>query len=144
MTTISTILVAVDFSPNSDRALQIAIDFAKKFSASIDLVHGFALPVPAIYAYDVAIPDSLILESRRAAQQRLDSERAKVEAEGVDCRSHLTQAPAAPAIAQVAEELGSDLLILGTRGNTGLKHVLLGSVGERALHLAPCPVLVIK
>jgi nucleotide-binding universal stress UspA family protein len=52
--------------------------------------------------------------------------------------------PAAPAIAKAAEDFAADLIVMGTRGNTGLKHVLLGSVAERTLRLAPCSVLAVK
>ena len=58
--------------------------------------------------------------------------------------SHLSEVPAASAIVDLAEELGADLIIMGTRGHTGLKHVLLGSVAERTLRHAPCSVLTVK
>ena len=52
--------------------------------------------------------------------------------------------PAASAIVEVAGEAKADLIVMGTRGHTGLKHVLLGSVAERTLRLAPCAVLTVK
>ena len=58
--------------------------------------------------------------------------------------SHLSEVPAASAIVDMAEELEADLIIMGTRGHTGLKHVLLGSVAERTLRHAPCSVLTVK
>jgi nucleotide-binding universal stress UspA family protein len=67
-----------------------------------------------------------------------------VSAEGVKASSHLSEVPAASAIVGQAEELGVDLIIMGTRGHTGLKHVLLGSVAERTLRHAPCSVLTVK
>ena len=52
--------------------------------------------------------------------------------------------PAAPAIVAQAESLPADLVVMGTRGHTGLKHVVLGSVAERVVRTAPCPVLTVK
>ena len=65
-------------------------------------------------------------------------------AEGIQARSHLTEVPAAPSIARTAEDLGADLIVMGTHGHTGIKHILLGSVAERTLRLAPCSVLTVK
>lgn len=144
MSSISTILIATDFSENSDRALEAGIEQAKTFGASVVLVHAFDLPVPAVYAYDVVLPEALLVESRRAAQQKLDTERAKVEAAGVPVTTHLTEVPAALGVTRLAEEHDADLLVVGTRGHTGLKHVILGSVAERIIRHAPCSVLVVK
>jgi nucleotide-binding universal stress UspA family protein len=144
MAPISKLLVATDFSENSARALEIAIDFAKKFGATVDLVHAFDIPIPAVYPYEVPIPDSLITDSRRAANKKLEAEKEKVEAAGLEVQTHLSEVPAASAVVRVAEEVGADLLVLGTRGNTGLKHIVLGSVAERTVRHAPCSVLVVK
>jgi nucleotide-binding universal stress UspA family protein len=62
----------------------------------------------------------------------------------VTVTGQLTEVPAGPAIAEEAKRVGADLVVVGTRGHTGLKHLLLGSVAERTLRLADCPVLVIK
>ncbi len=140
----SKIVIATDFSENSDRALEAGIEQAKRMEASVVLVHAFDIPVPAIYPYDVAVPNTLITESRKSAQDKLDKERAKVEAEGVPASTQLIESPAAVSIARLAEELDADLLVMGTRGNTGLKHIILGSVAERTIRLAPCSVLVVK
>jgi nucleotide-binding universal stress UspA family protein len=144
MTAISKILVAVDFSENSARALEAAIDYAKKFGATIDIVHAFNIPIPAVYPYEVAVPDSLITEGRQIAKQKLAADKEEVEKAGIAAETRLAEAPAAGAIVRVAEELGSDLLVMGTRGNTGLKHIVLGSVAERTLRHSPCSVLIVK
>ena len=144
MTSVSKILVAVDFSENSARALETAIDLAKKFGASIDLVHAYDIPIPAVYPYEVTIPDSLITESRRIATEKLATDKKTVEEAGITAETHLAEVPAAGAIVRVAEELGSDLLVMGTRGNTGLKHIILGSVAERTLRHSPCSVVIVK
>ena len=63
---------------------------------------------------------------------------------GIAASGHVVADPAAPAIAHAAEELHADLIVMGTRGLSGLKHVVLGSVAERTVRLAPCPVMTVK
>jgi nucleotide-binding universal stress UspA family protein len=138
------ILVATDFSEHSARALGAAVDLAVRFGAEIDVVHAFDLPIPLLTPYEVAVPDSYLDQTRNAAAQKLAAAAEEVSARGVEVKTHLREVPAAPAIAQAAEDLGADLIVMGTRGNTGLKHVLLGSVAERTLRLAPCSVLAVK
>jgi nucleotide-binding universal stress UspA family protein len=144
MTSIERILVASDFSEHSSRALDLAIDFALKFGARIELVHAFDVPVPFVTPYEVAVPDTFMQEAREFAKKKLAGELDRVIAAGVEASSNLTEVPAATAIARVAEEIGADLLVMGTRGHTGLKHALLGSVAERTLRHSPCPVLTVK
>jgi universal stress protein A len=69
---------------------------------------------------------------------------AELRATGVKVEGHLTDAPAAPAIAEIAKDVSADLVVMGTHGFTGLRHLLLGSVAERTLRLAPCAVLTVK
>ena len=144
MNTISKILVAVDFSENSNRALDAATAYASKFGATIDLVHVFSSPVPAVYAYDVAIPDALVRDAQNAAKAKLEANRERVQSANIEVTTHLAEAPAHTAITQLAEEIAADLLVMGTRGHTGLKHALMGSVAERTLRHSPCSVLVVK
>jgi nucleotide-binding universal stress UspA family protein len=127
MQTIRKILAAVDFSEHSDHALDTAIALAKTFGAELDVIHAFDLPIPLMTPYEVAVPDSYLNEARR-----------------IQGKSHLREVPAAPAIAEAAEEIEADLIVMGTRGHTGLKHIVLGSVAERTLRIAPCSVLTVK
>ena len=144
MKTIEKIVVAVDFSEYADRALDTAVEFAKQFSGELHLVHALDMRIPQMSQYDFAFPAAFIEEAERAAASKLDVLVQKVAAEGVTATPHLSGVPAASAIVDLAEELGADLIIMGTRGHTGLKHVLLGSVAERTLRHAPCSVLAVK
>ena len=144
MKTIEKMLVAVDFSEDADPVLDAAVEFAKQFRAEIHLVHAFDVRIPLVTPYEVAIPTAFIEEAREAAVSKLDALIRKAAAEGIAATSHLSEVPAASAIVDLAEELGVDLIIMGTRGHTGLKHVLLGSVAERTLRHAPCSVLTVK
>ncbi|MBW2295814.1 MAG: universal stress protein [Deltaproteobacteria bacterium] len=138
------ILVAVDFSETSDRALEAAIVYAKQFGASLDLVHAFTLPVAFVSPYEVAIPEGFFDDARKGAVKTLNENLAKAEAAGVQATATLIEEQATKALTDFVERQQIDLLIMGTRGHTGLKHVLLGSVAERTLHRANCSVLVVK
>jgi len=144
MKTIEKILVAVDFSEYADSVLDVAVEFAGQLNAELHLIHAFDVRIPLVTPYEVAIPTAFIEEAREAAASKLAALIQKVADDGVTATSHLSEVPAASAIVDLAEELGADLIIMGTRGHTGLKHVLLGSVAERTLRHAPCSVLTVK
>jgi nucleotide-binding universal stress UspA family protein len=141
---IDRILVAVDFSPHSEPALEYAIELAKRLGAKLDLVHAYHVSLPIGSPNQVTVPPQFWTDIRDAADRRLQETLRKVQAEGAPCEAHLTPMPPAPAIADTAAEIDADLIVMGTRGNTGLKHVLLGSVAERTLRIAPCPVLTVR
>lgn len=140
----SKILVAVDFSETSDRALDTAIAYAKQFGATLDLIHAFTLPVSFVSPYEIAIPEGFFEDARKAAEVRLKEDLAKAEKAGVTAACRLVEAPATRAITEAIDADGIDLLVMGSHGYTGLKHVLLGSIAERTLHRASCAVLVVK
>ncbi len=144
MTPLACIVVAMDFSELSDRALDTAVDLAKGAGAELHLVHAFDVKIPFVTPYEVAVPDHLITEARQAAARKLEEARQKASAAGAEAKTHLEDVPAWSAIVRIAEEVEADLVVMGTRGNTGLKHVLLGSVAERTLRLAPCSVLIVR
>jgi nucleotide-binding universal stress UspA family protein len=144
MKTIEKIVVAVDFSEHADQALDVAVEFAKQLGAELHLVHALDVRIALMTPYEVAIPTAFIEEARNAAASKLKVLVEKVAAEGVRATSQLSGVPAASAIVDLAEELEADLIVMGTRGYTGLKHVLLGSVAERTLRQAPCSVLTVK
>jgi nucleotide-binding universal stress UspA family protein len=141
---IRTLLLAVDFSDASSAAVDVAVEFAKQFSATLHVVHAFDLPIPLVTPYEVAIPEAYLDQTRKAAAQKLAAVVETVAGQGVTVESHLAEAPAAPAIVRAAEEVGADLVVMGTHGHTGIKHFVLGSVAERTLRLAPCSVLAVK
>jgi nucleotide-binding universal stress UspA family protein len=139
------ILVPVDFTPHSADAVRMACDVALHYSASITLVHihepvDYALPE----GYVLYTPDQL---SRLTAEfeTRLRGTQRDVEALGVSrVDTRLLQGSAAVEIAELAHSGNFDLIVMGTHGRTGLRHVLMGSVAERVLRTAPCPVLTVK
>ena len=138
------ILVPVDFSEHSRQALDDAIELAKTWNAEVHLLHCYQIHPQAIDLYGITVPDTLDHDLRQAALRRLDEWRDKVRAEGVAVEEHITARLPGDQISTAAEELGADLIVMGTRGLSGLKHVLLGSVAERTLRTAPCPVWVTR
>jgi nucleotide-binding universal stress UspA family protein len=146
MGTIHRILVPVDFSEHSERALEEAIGLAKRFQAELHLLHCYQVyPAGAVgFPYDVALPESYERAVRESATARLSSWREKASAQGIRVEQHLSVDFPSHGIVELAEKLPADLIVIGTRGLSGVKHVLLGSVAERTIRHAPCPVLTIK
>ncbi len=145
MQPVSNILVAVDFSENSDRALEAAIAYASKFGAHIEIVHAFENSLPAVYLPGSSSPDmESVSDARKAAKAMLERERKKAQAAGLEVSTHLAEVPAATAITQLAEEISADLLVVGTHGHAGLSRLMMGSVAEHTVRRAPCSVLVVK
>jgi len=141
---IRTILVPTDFSSHADRALDYAIELAKVFDSRIHLVHAYHLPVQVALPDQVIVPTEFWEQVRDAALARLQPSLARLNAQGIACDAELLPEAAAPAIVEAARRSGADLIVMGTRGLTGVKHVVLGSVAERVVRLAPCPVLTLR
>jgi nucleotide-binding universal stress UspA family protein len=144
MTRFQTILVPVDFSAHSDKALDCALMLAKTFGAQVHLLHAYHLPIQVATPDQVIIPRDFWTAVRDSAARKLEKALHKVEAAGITGETHLAELPPAQAITQTAEKISADLIVMGTRGLTGLKHVLLGSVAERTIRSAPCPVMTVK
>jgi len=139
------ILVPLDFSIHSQRALQHAVLFAQQFDATLTLLHVVEPVVyPAEFGYAPVAIDTLNRSSVTTAQERLvEFIDKKVPAE-VRSEMLVKAGSAFDEITRTAREIGADLIIVSTHGYTGLKHVLLGSTAERVVRHAPCPVLVLR
>jgi nucleotide-binding universal stress UspA family protein len=144
------ILVPVDFSDCSKVAVRQAIDLAQKYSAQLDIFHAYE---PPYYVGDVLIqiPDKPSLSVhdyiKQSAQKLLDE--MLTVCEGLDTVEHSAELVAgipADAILDKVRNDGHqyDLIVMGTHGRRGLSHLLMGSVAERVIRQAPCPVLVIR
>ncbi len=145
MTQIQKILVPVDFSDHSAKALEMALGVAKAFGgATLHLLHCYHIQPVGVSPYGIVLPETFDRDIREAASRQLDDWRQKAVAEGVLAEVHLSSMFPSVAIADIASEIKADLVVMGTRGLSGLKHVLLGSVAERTLRAAPCPVLTVK
>ena len=139
---IERILVPLDFSPASMEALDYAVWLAKQFRAAIHLVH--------VYPPDEASAPGaghLLFESAQAIE-RLNEELTGIHRKHVPTfrpdNCHIRGGRPYEEIVRVAREIDADLIVLSTRGYSGLKHLLLGSTAERVVRNAPCPVLVAR
>jgi nucleotide-binding universal stress UspA family protein len=146
MKPIRKILVPTDFSDHSKEALAWAIDLARRFDARLTVAHAYQ-PVA------MALPDGYVMQSAPSLATMLsDLEDAlakiKREAEAgganVPIDTQLLQGPAFAEIVRFAREGSFDLIVIATHGRTGLKHALLGSVAEKVVRKAPCPVLTVR
>ena len=138
------ILVATDFSEQAGRALDAAIALAQRSKAELHLVHALEVALPLFEPYAVVLPADWVGEARKLAQHKLEQTQGKVKKAGLTGTVHLGDVPAAHSIAERAQAIGADLVVMGTHGHTGLKHVLLGSVAERTVEHAPCSVWTVK
>jgi nucleotide-binding universal stress UspA family protein len=138
------ILVPIDFSECSRKALQYAVPLARQFGSRLLLVHV----MPVLYfvgsefgSVDLPVPEREVRENSARALERLSSEEI---AAAVPVSTRICQGQPVHEIVAVAREEQVDLILLSTHGRTGLKHVLLGSVTENVVRYAPCPVLVVR
>ena len=137
---IRNILVPTDFSPHADAALERAAKLAQRLGARVHLLHAYAVPVDMEYP----LPPQLIDQVRAQAREQLERSKKSVAEAGVPCDAQALPVSAVSAILEQASALSADLIVMGTRGLSGIKHVLLGSVAERTVRLAPCPVMTIR
>ena len=139
-----TLVLATDHSDCAQRATEAASALARRWDATLHLVHALEVPLPLFEPYAVAMPVEFVEEARKAARERLEQLASDLGRDGVTCSTHLGEVPAAPMIADQAEAVGADWVVVGTHGRSGLKRFALGSVAERTVQLAPCSVLTIK
>jgi nucleotide-binding universal stress UspA family protein len=138
------ILVPHDFSASADAALAAALDLAVPLGASVHVVHVYH-SAPHMYAhYTIDPPDPAVVKVPEAAMQRLAAELDRTRAAGVDCDGEVRDGIPDEEIVKAATEQAADLIVMGTRGHSGLRHVVLGSVAERTLRTAPCPVMTVR
>jgi nucleotide-binding universal stress UspA family protein len=141
--TIEHVLVPIDFSEYSDHALDYAITFARPLQARLTLLHVIeSFPVSGVDV--VTLPPDYFLELEMAANRQMQSLLARVTTAGLKGEGVVVHGTPFRVITETAKERQVDLIIMGTHGRTGLRHLLLGSVAERVVRLAPCPVLVAR
>ena len=141
------ILVPVDFSSDSLDALAYAREFATAFDAEMVLLYVvepiyYATPAD-MYVVNTNVA-TLLEEQRRAAEEQFARMVEKQASGGPRLRPMIKTGTASEVIAECARAERADLIILATHGRTGLAHMLMGSVAEKVVRTAPCPVLTVR
>jgi nucleotide-binding universal stress UspA family protein len=139
---IKTILVPSDFSENADRAFATAIQFARAFDAQIQLLHVYDIP-DTTTVYEVTFPTGVVDGIRQAASVKLEALKKQAKAEGITSSTELVFGSPSQCIVEHAKNSKAFLIVMGTCSHGSLKRLFLGSVAERTLRTAPCPVLTV-
>jgi nucleotide-binding universal stress UspA family protein len=141
------ILLCTDFSDNSAPAKQMAVQYAKLFGAELLILHVVRPVLPSFMTFEGALNMDATLVDRQI------QETASIELERTaeECRSDVSDVSfsvrvgsAADAVVRFADEESVDLIVLGTHGWTGFRHLILGSTAEKVVRTANCPVLSVR
>jgi universal stress protein A len=139
------ILCPTDFSEPSSQAFIVTSELASQFGAEVSLVHVLsaipALPPDPNYLFRVPEYEQAL---HADAQRRLQKLADEIGKRGVKAHTAVGHGDAGSEIVRIAKEEGVDLIVIATHGSTGLEHVLFGSVAERVVRLAHCPVLSVR
>lgn len=148
MKTVQKILVPVDFSENSARALEYAARLARLFGATLEVLHVWSVPA--------SLPEDALVMAGSGAIKLIDLVQSRAEEEllafvsrAVDRGVVVTRTRAEPGVASrvildAVKNDAYDLIVMGSRGRSSVADVLLGSVAERVVRRAPCPVVTLR
>jgi nucleotide-binding universal stress UspA family protein len=151
------ILVPLDGSEHSLRALEIAIQLAKKFGAKITLTHVYSVTVspvvmpepttltpPGVPVMTPTEVSKVVEATRKAGNNILTAGERKVRAQEIQVETMLVEGHTVEEITRIAKEGNFGLIAMGARGISRIREILLGSVSDGVIRNAPCPVLVVK
>jgi nucleotide-binding universal stress UspA family protein len=137
------ILAPTDFSALSERGVAEAASLARSFGAELVLVHVVEPAVMAGDLYGAAAMATVLEEVQQSSRQALARAVDKIKKPGQRCRGVIANGGAATTIVDTAARLRIDLIVLATHGRSGFSRLLLGSVAERVVRSAACPVLTV-
>ena len=151
------ILVPLDGSDHSVRALRIAVQIAKRFDGKITLIHVYSVGVrpiampepttltpPSVPIMPPADFSKVVEAARKAGSAILTDGENRIEADGVTVETLLKEGHTVQEILKTARDGEFDLIVMGARGISRIRELLLGSVSDGVIRNAPCPVLVTK
>jgi nucleotide-binding universal stress UspA family protein len=138
------ILVPVDFSENTPALLDWAAHLAEEHGSRVTLLHAYHLPVEFQQLEGAYLPPDFWRSVRSEAEATLREYADALQRKGVRVETAVCEGYAATVIVEEAAQRRADLIVIGTHGRSGLKHLLLGSIAERVVQTAPCPVLTVK
>jgi nucleotide-binding universal stress UspA family protein len=137
---LKTIVVATELEGRSEAALEYARKLAAAYGARIVLAHGID---PVEYAAVAALPEGVRHKLDETARTVLDKLSAELLREGIPSHSELRQGAVAGMLLDVARQYDAGLIVIGTKGMEGAGAVIVGSIAEQLVRLAPCPVLAV-
>ena len=139
------ILAPTDFSEYSKQAVASALELAKKFGAKLSILHVVELPPYPVEGY---VPPSLsatfLEDLERQASQDLAQVVPEAESAGIEVARLVTVGSPYRKVIDMAEAEQVDLIVMATAGRTGFSRLVMGSIAERVVRTAPCPVLTIR
>ncbi len=149
------ILVPLDHSNHSRRSLDVAIQIAKKFGGKITLIHVYSVATPVVMPESSTLtsgipimPPAYITKVAEAARESgnrlLEDGKQKVKAEKVRVNVVLKEGHPVQEIIRISKEEKFDLIVMGARGVSHIREMLLGSVTDGVMHHVACPVLIVK
>ena len=146
MMTVTRVLVPVDFSEHSTRALDCAKTLAEKFGAALHLVtvvpDPFLLPDPG--PRYVPLPEGYVEGLRHDAESHVRRLLTQAEERKLRAQSNVAFGNPYREIMDYVKRASIDLIVMGTHGRGGVAHLLMGSVAEKVVRTAPCPVLTVR
>jgi nucleotide-binding universal stress UspA family protein len=146
------IVLGVDGSEASEKAVGVAADLARTLQARVTVVLAVADPMmimPPVAPTEAMMTPPLMAEEAledldKAGRAVLARTADRFTGAGVTCSTRLERGPAAHQLVQIARTSGADLIILGSRGHGKLEELLLGSVSDAVVREAPCSVLIVR
>jgi nucleotide-binding universal stress UspA family protein len=141
---VTKVLIPIDFSDNARPVLEWGGHLAKVHGAKVLLLHAYHLPVEFQQLEGAYLPPDFWSNVKSEAEQTLSKFAEDLKSDGVDVETVVREGYPASVIIDEAEEQSVDLVVIGTHGLSGLKHMLLGSIAERVVQKAHCPVLTVK
>lgn len=138
------LLVPVDFTDASERALDYAVALAGKLGAQVTVIHAYQVP-SYTFPEGAFLPTAdLAARLAEAAQRHLDEVVGSRSAKGARITKHLRNGDAAEETLAAASELGADAIVMGTHGSGALQRALLGSVAAKVIRASPLPVITVR
>jgi universal stress protein A len=137
-------LVPIDFSPYADYALDYTIALAKKLQAHLTLLHVIHTMPLGVANIGTALPYSYLQDLEADVTQNMQNYLKRVQDAGLEGDTVVVHGVPFDEIVQLAKTKNINLIIMGSHGRTGLERLFLGSVAEKVVRLAPCPVLVTR
>jgi len=138
------IMLPLDFSEHGDRAVEYAVWFARMGGGTLHLVHVIANPADPMWEPQEVPSWDLVPHSEKKARALLEATAQRCLPADCPRKYHVCQGDPHEKLIEVAKQINADLIVMSTRGRGGVAYLMLGSVAERTVRHAPCPVFVVR